>query len=97
MAVEGVSRAGTSNVSCMLLPSSLSSTAAVRSAVAAGAGPAALGAHAIRDDVATGRLVRIEVADLDLTRRLHAVWRGGPHPPEGAARDLVSWAASQRN
>ncbi len=71
----------------------LSSTAAVRSAVAAGAGPAALGAHAIRDDLATGRLVRINVAGLDLTRRLHAVWRGGAHPPEGPARDLVAWAA----
>lgn len=74
----------------------LSSTAAVRSAVSAGAGPAALGAHAIRDDLATGRLVRIDVAGLDLTRRLHAVWRGGAHPPEGAARDLVNWAASHR-
>lgn len=72
----------------------LSSTAAVRSAVAAGAGPAALGAHAIRDDLATGRLVRIDVAGLDLTRRLHAVWRGGGHPPAGPARDLVAWAAA---
>lgn len=70
----------------------LSSTAAVRSAVAAGAGPAALGAHAIGDDLAAGRLVRINVAGLDLTRRLHAVWRGGVHPPQGAARDLVAWA-----
>jgi DNA-binding transcriptional LysR family regulator len=72
----------------------LSSTAAVRSAVAAGAGPAALGAHAIRDDLATGRLVRINVGGLDLTRRLHAVWRGGASPPEGPARDLVTWAAA---
>jgi molybdate transport repressor ModE-like protein len=71
----------------------LSSTAAVRSAVAAGAGPAALGAHAIRDDLEAGRLVRINVAGLDLTRRLHAVWRGGARPPDGAARDLVAWAA----
>jgi molybdate transport repressor ModE-like protein len=71
----------------------LSSTAAVRSAVAAGAGPAALGAHAIGEDLAAGRLVRINVAGLDLTRRLHAVWRGGTHPPAGAARDLVAWAA----
>ncbi len=74
----------------------LSSTAAVRSAVSAGAGPAAVGAHAIREDLATGRLVRINVAGLDLTRRLHAVWRGGAHPPEGAARDLVAWAAARR-
>jgi len=71
----------------------LSSTAAVRSAVAAGAGPAALGAHAVRDDEATGRLVRIAVSGLDLTRRLHAVWRGGAHPPQGPARDLVALAS----
>jgi molybdate transport repressor ModE-like protein len=71
----------------------LSSTAAVRAAVAAGAGPAAVGAHAVRDDLATGRLVRINVTGLDLTRQLHAVWRGGPAPPEGPARDLVAWAA----
>jgi molybdate transport repressor ModE-like protein len=71
----------------------LSSTAAVRSAVAAGAGPAALGAHTVRDDEATGRLVRITVSGLDLTRRLHAVWRGGAHPPQGPARDLVALAS----
>ena len=70
----------------------LSSTAAVRSAVAAGAGPAALGAHTVRDDEATGRLVRITVSGLDLTRRLHAVWRSGAHPPQGPARDLVALA-----
>ncbi|MFD1249606.1 LysR family transcriptional regulator [Nocardioides ginsengisoli] len=71
----------------------LSSTASVRAAVAAGAGPAAVGAHAVRDDLATGRLVRIAVTGLDLTRRLHAVWKGGPQPPEGPARELVAWAA----
>lgn len=70
----------------------LSSTASVRAAVAAGAGPAAVGAHAVRDDLATGRLVQITVVGLDLTRRLHAVWQGGAHPPEGPARELVSWA-----
>ncbi|HWJ66040.1 MAG TPA: LysR family transcriptional regulator [Nocardioides sp.] len=71
----------------------LSSTASVRAAVAAGAGPAAVGAHAVRDDLATGRLVRVTVTGLDLTRRLHAVWKGGTHPPEGPARELVAWAA----
>jgi len=70
----------------------LSSTAAVRSAVAAGAGPAALSAHAVRDDVATGRLVLIGVTGIDLSRRLHAVWTGGANPPAGPARDLVQWA-----
>jgi molybdate transport repressor ModE-like protein len=71
----------------------LSSTAAVRAAVAAGAGPAAVGADAVRDDLATGRLVRVRAIDLDLTRQLHAVWKGGSHPPEGPARELVAWAA----
>lgn len=72
----------------------LSSTAAVRAAVAAGAGPAALGRYAVRDDLASGRLVAITVSGIDLTRRLHAVWLGGPNPPEGPARDLVAWAAA---
>lgn len=71
----------------------LSSTAAVRAAVAAGAGPAAVGAHAVRDDLTTGRLVRVAVTGLDLTRRLHAVWKGAAQPPEGPARELVAWAA----
>lgn len=74
----------------------LSSTASVRAAVAAGAGPAAVGAHAVRDDLATGRLVRITVSGLDLTRRLHAVWSGGAQPAEGPARELVTWAAQSR-
>jgi len=72
----------------------LSSTAAVRSAVAAGAGPAALSAHAVRDDIATGRLVPITVTGLDLTRRLHAVWTGGKDLPAGPARDLVQFAVA---
>jgi len=70
----------------------LSSTAAVRAAVAAGAGPAALGAHAVRDDLATGRLVAVTVTGLDLTRRLNAVWRDGTQPPAGPARELVARA-----
>lgn len=74
-----------------------STTAAVRSAVAAGAGPAALGAQAVRDDIASGRLVEITVADLDLTRVLHAIWKGGPEPAEGPARDLVALAAAWRS
>lgn len=73
----------------------LSSAAAVRAAVAAGAGPAALSGHAVRDDLAIGRLVAISVTGVDLTRRLHAVWRGGPQPAEGPARALVDWAAMQ--
>lgn len=70
----------------------LSSTAAVRAAVAAGAGPAALSSHAVRDDIASGRLVPIALTGVDLVRRLHAVWLGGTNPPSGPARDLVAWA-----
>ncbi|PUA79050.1 LysR family transcriptional regulator [Nocardioides currus] len=70
----------------------LSSTAAVRAAVAAGAGPAVLGAHAVRDDLATGRLVAVTVHGLDLPRRLNAVWRDGTQPPAGPARELVARA-----
>ncbi|MFC6153842.1 LysR family transcriptional regulator [Nocardioides yefusunii] len=75
----------------------LSTTASVRSAVAAGAGPAALGAQAVSDDIAQGRLLQIEVSDVDLTRVLHAVWAGGEQPPEGPARDLVALAAAWRS
>jgi DNA-binding transcriptional LysR family regulator len=70
----------------------LSSTAAVRAAVAAGAGPAVLGAHAVRDDLVNGRLVAVTVTGLDLTRRLNAVWRDGTQPPAGPARELVARA-----
>ena len=70
----------------------LSSTAAVRAAVVAGAGPAVLGAYAVRDDLLTGRLVAVTVSGLDLTRRLNAVWRDGSQPPAGPARELVERA-----
>ncbi|MCW2737973.1 LysR family transcriptional regulator [Nocardioides sp.] len=73
----------------------LASTAAVRAAVAAGAGPAALSVYAVRDDIASGRLTPIRVAGLDLSRRLHAVWTRGANPPAGPARDLVQWAVAQ--
>ncbi|TGN63811.1 LysR family transcriptional regulator [Nocardioides eburneiflavus] len=73
----------------------LASTAAVRAAVAAGAGPAALSEYAVRDDIASGRLTPISVTGLDLSRRLHAVWTRGANPPAGPARDLVQWAVAQ--
>ena len=68
----------------------LSTTAAVRGAVRAGAGPAVLSRLAVQDDLADGRLVRVDVAELDLRRALRAVWVGPPQPPAGAVRDLVS-------
>ncbi|WP_459986325.1 LysR family transcriptional regulator [Nocardioides sp. AN3] len=74
----------------------LSSAAAVRAAVVAGAGPTAMSIHAVREDLAAGRLVRITASGLDLSRKLHAVWRDGRHPPAGPARDLVTWAVGHR-
>ncbi|MET7966267.1 LysR family transcriptional regulator [Micromonospora sp. NPDC005305] len=65
----------------------LGSTAAIKSAVAAGTGAAVLSALAIADDVASGRLIRIAVAGLDLRRRLRMVWRDGTSL-DGAAAEL---------
>lgn len=70
----------------------LSSTSAVRGAVAAGAGPAVLSDLAVRDDVAAGRVVVVAVRDLDLSRALRAVWPRGQRPT-GSARDLLTIAA----
>ncbi|MDQ1724582.1 MAG: hypothetical protein QOG52_1610 [Frankiaceae bacterium] len=73
----------------------LGSTTAVRSAVAAGAGPAVLSDLAVRDDVANHRLVEVAVSDLDLRRRLRAVWPAGQRP-SGPARDLLAVAARSK-
>lgn len=69
----------------------LSTTSAVRGAVAAGAGPAVLSDLAVGEDVAAGRLVQVAVRDLDLGRSLRAVWPRGQRPT-GAARDLLAIA-----
>jgi DNA-binding transcriptional LysR family regulator len=55
----------------------LSSTTAIKSAVAAGVGPAVLSALAVAPEVAAGTLCQVKVTDLDLTRRLLAVWAEG--------------------
>ena len=51
----------------------LSSTTAIKSAVAAGIGPAVLSALAVAPELAVGLLHAVRVTDLDLTRRLLAV------------------------
>lgn len=68
----------------------LSSAAAVRAAVRAGAGPAVMSALAVGDDLAMGRLRAVAVCDIDLHRDLRAIWRGARIPPAGAVRDLLS-------
>lgn len=71
----------------------LSTNSAVRSAVAAGAGPAVLSDLAVRDDLASGRLVRIPVRGLDLVRDLRAVWPTAQRV-SGPAQDLLRLAAA---
>lgn len=70
----------------------LASAAAVRAAVLAGAGPAAMSSLAVADDLADGRLVAVPVHGLDLRRELRAVWRGGTRSPAGPVRDLLGIA-----
>lgn len=73
----------------------LSTTSAVRSAVNAGAGPAVLSELALADDLATHRLRRVPLADIDLHRDLRAVWIGPRRPPAGAVRSLIDHIASR--
>ncbi|WP_283559942.1 LysR family transcriptional regulator [Paenarthrobacter sp. PH39-S1] len=70
----------------------LSSNAAVRLSVAAGAGAAVLSIFAVRPWLESGALVEVPVPGLSLERRMHAVWKG-PRMLEGPAGDLVTAAA----
>ncbi|MHC9293618.1 LysR family transcriptional regulator [Mycobacterium sp. LTG2003] len=74
----------------------LSSAAAMRAAVLAGAGPAVMSRLAVEDDLTMGRLRAVPVTELDLRRELRAVWLGGRTPPAGAVRDLLSHIAATR-
>jgi DNA-binding transcriptional LysR family regulator len=70
----------------------LGTSAAVRSAIAAGVGPGVLSRLAVRDDLVLGRLVAVEVAGPPLTRRLTAVWRPDHDPLAAEAARLLSVA-----
>ncbi|NUU23283.1 MAG: LysR family transcriptional regulator [Streptomycetaceae bacterium] len=67
----------------------LASTTALKAAAVSGAGPAVLSSLAVADDVTSGRLIAVEVADLPLRRSLRAVWPHGTHPT-GPARELLA-------
>lgn len=69
----------------------LHSNAAVRTAVAGGAGPAVLSELIVEADLREGTLVRIPVRDLELHRLLRVVW-DGPRPErlDGALQQLVA-------
>ncbi|BBZ52591.1 LysR family transcriptional regulator [Mycobacterium heidelbergense] len=73
----------------------LTSAAAMRAAVLAGAGPAAMSRLAVADDLAVGRLRAITIPELDLRRKFRAIWVGGRTPPTGAIRDLLSQITSR--
>ncbi len=74
----------------------LSSTTAIKSAVAAGIGPAVLSSLAVAPELAAGTLRAVPVTGLDLTRRLRAVWAEG-RQLAGPAADLraISGASSR--
>jgi len=70
---------------------SLSSNAAVSTAVRAGGGPGVLSHYAVAGSVERGDLCQVSVSGLDLTRRLHALWNG-PRRLDGSAGQLVNLA-----
>jgi molybdate transport repressor ModE-like protein len=74
----------------------LSSVTAIRAAVLSGSGPTVLSRLSAADDLQLNRLREVPVADLELTRKIRAVWRGGQMPPAGAIRDLLSHILRQR-
>jgi DNA-binding transcriptional LysR family regulator len=67
----------------------LSSTTAIKSAVAADIGPAVLSSLAVAPELAAGTLRAVQVTDLDLSRQLRAVWAAG-RQLTGPAADLRS-------
>ncbi|MGN7978675.1 LysR family transcriptional regulator [Microbacterium sp. 22195] len=73
----------------------LSSSAAVRSAVAEGLGPAVLSRRAVADDIRLGRLVEVPLADAPLLRPITALWRGGTRDLTPTSRELIEVAVRQ--
>jgi DNA-binding transcriptional LysR family regulator len=73
----------------------LPSSSAVRAAALTGAGAAVLSGLAVATEVTHGRLVRVPVGTLLLTRPLHAVWRRGERPT-GPAAALLAIARQTR-
>ena len=73
----------------------LSSTTAIKAAVAAGAGPAVLSSLAVAAELSAGTLCAVPVTGADLGRKLMAVWAEGRRLA-GPARDLYAIAARGR-
>ncbi|MDN5759947.1 MAG: LysR substrate-binding domain-containing protein [Tomitella sp.] len=73
----------------------LGSSAAVRTSVLAGVGPAVLSTLATAPWIAAGALHEVQLSGLDLRRTLRAVWRGR-RTLAGPAGDLVNLASHSR-
>jgi DNA-binding transcriptional LysR family regulator len=71
----------------------MASNTALKSAALVGMGPVVLSELALAGEIATGELVRVDVADVDMRRPLTAVWRRG-EPLSGAAAELLKIAAA---
>lgn len=69
-------------------------TLGARSAVMAGVAPGALSVLAVRDDIRSGRLARVAVSGLEITRPLTALWRGAD--PTAAAQALLQEIAESQ-
>jgi DNA-binding transcriptional LysR family regulator len=87
---QALHRAGIDDLAGPVLE--LSSTTAIKAAVADGIAPAVLSSLAVGGEVADGTLVAVPVVGLDLERRLRAVWPRG-RPLVGPADHLVRIAA----
>jgi DNA-binding transcriptional LysR family regulator len=69
----------------------LASTTAIKAAVATGEAPAAVSRLAVVNELADGRLLRVEVEDLVMRRSFRAIW-SPDHPPKGSAAALMALA-----
>lgn len=65
----------------------LGSTTTIVATARAGGGVGVVSARAVAAEIAAGTLVELPVPELDLTRPLHAVWRG--RWPSGLAQELI--------
>jgi DNA-binding transcriptional LysR family regulator len=72
----------------------LGSTTAIKSAAAAGAGPAVLSALAVRSELQSGQLVAVACPELSLSRSIRAIW-AALRPPSPAAARLLAIAARE--
>lgn len=74
----------------------LGSTTAVLSAVINGSSPTVISRFAVADEVATGRLVEVQVSGLSIRRELRAVWPKG-RPLPSLAKKLLASLSSVNN